>query len=130
MRGSQPAANPETWKFEWSDAWSEGIDPEAEEHQPSIRSPLDMHEEMRLRTEQRERVAAERNHTKLRRQQSGRGLTVALATPDGDELINCMVRGAVDDLNLTTDAVPSLHPAGQEDQDASGCRLQLRRAIS
>jgi len=37
MRDSQPAANPETWKFEWSDAWSEGIDPEAEEHQFSIR---------------------------------------------------------------------------------------------
>ena len=51
-------------------------------------TPLDMHEEMRLRTEQRERVAAERNYTKLRRQQTGRGLTVALATPDGDEVIN------------------------------------------
>ena len=52
---------------------------------------LDMHEEMRLRTEQRERVAAERNYTKLRRQQTGRGLTIALATLDGDEAINCAV---------------------------------------
>ena len=91
---------------------------------------LDTQEEMRPRTEQRERAAAERNYTKLRRQQTGRGLTVALATPDGDELINCVVRGVVDDLNLATDAVPSQHPAGQEDQDAFRCRLQLRRAIS
>jgi hypothetical protein len=60
---------------------------------------LDMHEEMRLRTEQRERVAAERNYTKLLRQQTGRGLTVALAT-DGDEVINCVPRGAVDDRQL------------------------------
>ena len=63
--------------------------------------PLDMHEEMRLRTERRERVAAERNYTKLRRQQTGRGLTIALATLDGDEVINCAVRGAVDDRHAT-----------------------------
>ena len=62
--------------------------------------PLDVHEEMRLRTEQRERVAAARNYTKLRRQQTGRGLTIALATLDGDEVINCAVRGAVDDRQL------------------------------
>jgi hypothetical protein len=30
-------ANPETWKFEWSDDGSKGIDPEPGEHQPSIR---------------------------------------------------------------------------------------------
>jgi hypothetical protein len=49
-------------------------------------TPLDMHEEMLLRTEQRGRVAPERNYTKLRRQQTGRGLTLALATPDDDEV--------------------------------------------
>jgi hypothetical protein len=49
---------------------------------------------------------------RLRRPQTDRDLTVALATPDGDEVINCAVRGAVDDLNLATDAVPSEHPAG------------------
>jgi hypothetical protein len=43
---------------------------------------LDTQEEMRPRTEQREREAAERNYTKLRRQQTGRGLTIALAIPD------------------------------------------------
>jgi hypothetical protein len=46
--------------------------------------PLDMREEMLLRTEQRGRVAAEGNFTKLRRQQTGRGLTIALATPDDE----------------------------------------------
>jgi hypothetical protein len=88
-------------------------------------TPLDM-QQMPLRTERRHREAVERNYTELRRQQSGRGLTIALATPDGDELINCVVCGAVDDLNLATDAVPSQHPASQENQNASGRRLQLR----
>jgi hypothetical protein len=60
-----------------------------------------MHEEMRLRTKQRERVAVERNYTKLRRQQTGRGLTIALATRDGDEAINCAIRGAVGDRHAT-----------------------------
>ena len=44
-----------------------------------------------------ERKAVKRNYTKLRRQQTGRGLTIALATRDGDEAINCAIRGAVDD---------------------------------
>jgi hypothetical protein len=35
--------------------------------------PLDMHEEMRLRTERRERAAIERNYANVRRQQTGRG---------------------------------------------------------
>src|ERR1700751_784651 len=35
MRDSQPAANPETWKFEWSEGWSEGIDPDPPWRQPS-----------------------------------------------------------------------------------------------
>ena len=32
--------------------------------------------------------------------QTGRGPTIALATLDGDEVINCAVRGAVDDRQL------------------------------
>ena len=64
-------------------------------------TPLDMHEEMRLRTERRERAAIERNYANLRRQQTGRGLTIALATRDGDEAINCAIRGAVDDRHAT-----------------------------
>jgi hypothetical protein len=44
-------------------------------------TPLDMHEEIRLRIERGERKAVKRNYTELRRQQTGRGLTIALATP-------------------------------------------------
>jgi hypothetical protein len=75
-------------------------------------TPLDMHEEMRLRTEQRERVAAERNYTKLLRQQTGRGLTIALATPDGDEVINCAVRDSWMTVNLAT-VLPKCNTQGK-----------------
>ena len=64
---------------------------------PQQVTPPGMHEEMPLRIEQREREAVKRNYTELRRQQTGRGLTIALATPDGYEVIICAVRGAVDD---------------------------------
>jgi hypothetical protein len=78
-------------------------------------TPLDMHEEMRLRTEEREAVKRNRH---LVGQQTGRGLTIALATPDGDEAINCAVRGAVDDRHATvlpkcnTQAGPRSETAG------------------
>jgi hypothetical protein len=39
------------------------------------------------------------------------------------------VNGDVDLCKPERDAVPSQHQAGQEDQDASGCQLKLRRAI-
>ena len=46
--------------------------------------PLDAHEKMRLRAERGQRKAVKRNYTELRRQQTGCGLTIALATPDDE----------------------------------------------
>jgi hypothetical protein len=48
-----------------------------------------MREETRSQTERREREAS-RDFANLRRQQTGLGLTIALATADGDEVTNCV----------------------------------------